>query len=108
MWLRMRRDIEVIAVTPVSVDGARDALIQRVGPGQERAVMVDLPAGTQAVRIERVQRQRIDLGQLRSSPPGPPRRARPSWQDDSWLWLWWHTWRTENTTRRAYRRNQPR
>ncbi|MGH3585466.1 MAG: hypothetical protein ACRDQ0_03995 [Pseudonocardia sp.] len=108
MWPRLRRDTEVIAVTPLTTNGSTRALIEGVGAGHAHAVVIELPSGTHAVRIERVRRQRVDLGRVRTARTAAPRRARPSRHDDSDLWLWWHTVRTEHATRRAHRRHRSR
>jgi hypothetical protein len=103
MWPGRRLSFETVSVTPISADGALEPRTFDVGLGKENAEVVELPADTQSVRIERPVRGRVDLGRLRGIRHPAPRQ-HPSWRDDSDLWLRWRHWRTERDTRRAHRR----
>jgi hypothetical protein len=103
-----RLTVEVVAVTAIGAKGAVGSRTLDVGLGQEKARLVELPADTRAVVIERPVRVRVVLGRLRGDRRAEPRRRRPTWRDDSLLWLQWHTWRAERETARAYRRRHHR
>jgi hypothetical protein len=94
-----------IVVTTVGTDGAERRWIGELHAGRDKAETIKLPAGTHAVTIERPRRIRVYLGQNRRR-SAPSRPARPTWRDDSSLYLWWRTWLAQRDARRTVRHQQ--
>jgi hypothetical protein len=96
----LRPDVVPVVVTAVGANGRPMCYFCDLRRGPDGAGTVELPDGT-VVTIERPLRERVDFGQLRAHRRTD--RLRPSWRDDSELFMWLRFWRAQRDGRRAIR-----